>query len=85
MRAVVLSGRRKVEVKTVPRPTLLHDDDVIVKVMLAGLCGSDLHPYRGDETGCDLGSTIMGHECVPLLSCVCVLCAYCMCAFCGSV
>ena len=33
----------------------------IVKVSLAGLCGSDLHPFFGREVGLEPG-TVMGHE-----------------------
>jgi threonine dehydrogenase-like Zn-dependent dehydrogenase len=34
---------------------------VIVRVRVAAVCGSDLHVYRGLETGLDAG-TVMGHE-----------------------
>lgn len=64
MDALVLAAPFSVELKRMPLPLLINPTDVIVKVELAGLCGSDLHPYRGDEAGCDLGNTIMGHECV---------------------
>jgi threonine dehydrogenase-like Zn-dependent dehydrogenase len=30
-------------------------------VTLSAICGSDLHPYRGHEVGCDVG-TVLGHE-----------------------
>ncbi|HEX5760544.1 MAG TPA: alcohol dehydrogenase catalytic domain-containing protein, partial [Thermoanaerobaculia bacterium] len=33
----------------------------MVRVRAAGVCGSDLHVYRGAETGLDAG-TVMGHE-----------------------
>ena len=35
--------------------------DAVVQVDLAGLCGSDLHPFFGREQGLDPG-TVMGHE-----------------------
>ena len=35
--------------------------EVIVKVELSAVCGSDLHIYHGRETGLDAG-TVMGHE-----------------------
>ncbi|KAK7687146.1 hypothetical protein QCA50_009649 [Cerrena zonata] len=38
-----------IRVETVPIPQLIEPDDAIVKVTLAGLCGSDLHVYRGHE------------------------------------
>jgi alcohol dehydrogenase len=69
MDAVVLCGPRLVKVLRMPKPVLTDSDDVIVKVKYAGLCGSDLHPYRGDEKGCDYGGTIMGHECAIRLTC----------------
>jgi threonine dehydrogenase-like Zn-dependent dehydrogenase len=35
----------------------------MVRTRVAGLCGSDLHPYFGREPGLDVG-TVMGHELV---------------------
>ncbi len=45
----------------VPNPRIEHPDDAVVAVEVAGLCGSDLHPFFGRETGLDPG-TVMGHE-----------------------
>jgi threonine dehydrogenase-like Zn-dependent dehydrogenase len=42
-------------------PSVIHSTDVIVKISMAGICGSDLHVYHGRETGIDKG-TVMGHE-----------------------
>ncbi|KAI0822870.1 chaperonin 10-like protein [Trametes gibbosa] len=38
-----------IRVEDVPIPQIIDPDDAIVKVTLAGLCGSDLHIYRGHE------------------------------------
>jgi threonine dehydrogenase-like Zn-dependent dehydrogenase len=62
MRAVTFQGKQHVSVETVAAPRLVAPTDAIVKVRLAGICGSDLHPYRGRET-LDRGAT-MGHEAV---------------------
>jgi alcohol dehydrogenase len=45
----------------VPGPRIDHPTDAIVAVEVAGLCGSDLHPFFGREMGLDAG-TVMGHE-----------------------
>lgn len=50
-------------------PVLVHDDDAIVAVEAAGICGSDLHPYLGRERGLDTG-TVMGHEFVGRVAAV---------------
>lgn len=42
-------------------PRIEEPGDAIVAVEIAGLCGSDLHPYFGRELGLDPG-TVMGHE-----------------------
>jgi L-iditol 2-dehydrogenase len=42
MAAAVLRGRGRVEIETVPVPSL-DDDDVLVAIDLCGICGSDLH------------------------------------------
>lgn len=63
MRAVTFRAPSRVAVEGVPDPVVQRPDDVVVKVLLAGLCGSDLHVYRGRERGLDPG-TPMGHEMV---------------------
>ncbi|KAF5315322.1 hypothetical protein D9619_006996 [Psilocybe cf. subviscida] len=49
-----------IRVESVPIPKIEHPDDVIVKVTLAALCGSDLHVYRG-HAGVEKVHTC-GHE-----------------------
>ncbi|KAH9915625.1 chaperonin 10-like protein [Fomitopsis serialis] len=51
-----------IRVETVPIPEIVDPDDAIVKIKLAGLCGSDLHIYRGHE---DVDAELIcGHELV---------------------
>ncbi|KAJ8495743.1 hypothetical protein ONZ51_g1520 [Trametes cubensis] len=51
-----------IRVEAAPIPQIIDPDDAIVKVKLAGLCGSDLHIYRGHE---DVDSELTcGHEIV---------------------
>ncbi len=63
MRALVFAGVGRVEHATVPDPRLEEPGDAIVRVEQAAICGSDLHVYRGRETGLDAG-TVLGHELV---------------------
>lgn len=61
MRSICFQAIQRVAVEEIPAPQIEQDSDVIVEVQLAGLCGSDLHPYFGREVGLDAG-TVMGHE-----------------------
>ena len=61
MHALTFGGTEIIEYSNVSDPQLLHSTDAIVKVTMAGICGSDLHVYHGRETGLDHG-TVMGHE-----------------------
>ncbi|MCG8417595.1 MAG: alcohol dehydrogenase family protein [Proteobacteria bacterium] len=61
MKAITFAGHRAVEYETVADPRIEESSDVIIRVELAGVCGSDLHPYNGREQGLDRG-TPMGHE-----------------------
>lgn len=63
MKAITFQGVEDLALDDVAEPTLLDPGDVIVRVTVAGLCGSDLHPYFGREVGLDVG-TVMGHELV---------------------
>ena len=61
MKAITFQGVESLALETVPDAALVESTDVVVRVDAAGICGSDLHPYFGRETGLDVG-TIMGHE-----------------------
>jgi len=61
MRGVMFQAVERVACGDLPEPVLENPRDAIVAVELAGLCGSDLHPFFGREQGLDPG-TVMGHE-----------------------
>lgn len=61
MKGVVFEGVEQVAWRDLADPVVESPGDAIVAVELAGMCGSDLHPYFGRETGLDQG-TVMGHE-----------------------
>ena len=49
MKAVVFRGPRNIAVEFRPIPVIQEPTDAIVKVTLAGICGSELHMYRGHQ------------------------------------
>src|SRR5439155_5096001 len=59
MRAAVFLGPRRIEVADRPDPAIVEPTDVIVRVVLGCVCGSDLWYYRG-ESPHSLGP--IGHE-----------------------
>ncbi|KAJ2223211.1 hypothetical protein IWW45_008400 [Coemansia sp. RSA 485] len=61
MKAVVFKKPYSVAYQEVPRPTEPGEGEAIVRVMACGLCGSDIHPYRGAEKGLQR-DTVCGHE-----------------------
>jgi threonine dehydrogenase-like Zn-dependent dehydrogenase len=61
MRATVWSGRNTVQVENVPDPSILMDQDAIVKISSTAICGSDLHLYDGYVPTMKRGD-ILGHE-----------------------
>jgi threonine dehydrogenase-like Zn-dependent dehydrogenase len=63
MHGLTFQGREQIRYDRVPDPRLESPRDVIVKIDLAAICGSDLHPYFEREKGLDHG-TVMGHEAV---------------------
>jgi L-iditol 2-dehydrogenase len=60
MQAVMRSGP-DVVVGMVPRPAVQNDDDVIVRVALAGICRTDLYVAQG-RLGSAPDALILGHE-----------------------
>ncbi len=61
MKALTFHGDHNIQYTSIPDPVIEHPTDVLVKVKLCAICGSDLHVYHGVEKGCD-HSTAMGHE-----------------------
>ena len=61
MRGVCFQSIGVVDYLELPDASIESDDDVVVQVEMAGMCGSDLHPLFGREPGLDPG-TVMGHE-----------------------
>ena len=61
MHALTFQGKENIVYQQVADPSVRTATDVIVKVKIAGVCGSDLHVYHCRETGLDNG-TVMGHE-----------------------
>ncbi|KAI7976264.1 hypothetical protein EIK77_010737 [Talaromyces pinophilus] len=69
MRAVVWGGTAyNVEVVDWPKPIIINATDAIVKLHRAGICGSDLHVYRGTNPGGSPPPFILGHEGVGFVS-----------------
>ena len=58
-KVAMLTAQKKIEVKEFPVPAL-RDDDILVKVEGCGVCGTDVHEWKGDPFG--LIPVTLGHE-----------------------
>ncbi|WP_129597726.1 NAD(P)-dependent alcohol dehydrogenase [Anaerophilus nitritogenes] len=63
-KAIFMQGTNNMVIKDVPMPELT-DKDVLVKVDMVGICGSDVHYYQHGRIGDFVveGDFILGHEC----------------------
>lgn len=61
MKALCWYGTRDVRVENVPDPHIINQRDVIVRVTLTAICGSDVHLYDGFIPSMERGD-ILGHE-----------------------
>ena len=60
MKALVLTEYRRLEIQDVPPPEPA-EDEVLIRVKVCGICGSDVHGMDG-STGRRIPPIIMGHE-----------------------
>lgn len=58
-KVATLTAQKKIEVKEYPIPALT-DDDILVKVEGCGVCGTDVHEWKGDPFG--IIPVTLGHE-----------------------
>lgn len=65
MKAAVLTALRQMEIRDVPDPTIEKDNDVLLKIEMVGVCGSDVHYYETGRIGRQIVEYpfIIGHEC----------------------
>lgn len=49
-KVAILTGEKKIEIKELPIPEI-NDDEVLVRVEGCGICGTDVHEYKGDPFG----------------------------------
>lgn len=67
MRGVVYNGSPyEVSVMDVPRPTIINQTDVVVRITTSAICGSDLHMYHGVQGGSP--PWVIGHEALGYIS-----------------
>jgi L-iditol 2-dehydrogenase len=64
MKQLQLLATRCVDVADVPAPSKVGPEDILIRIKAIGICGSDLHYYRGDPAGNAplVYPFIMGHE-----------------------
>lgn len=61
MLALTWQGKEKVVLKSVPKPEIMDEEDVVIKVTGSTVCGSDLHLLHGDILQLK-ADDILGHE-----------------------
>jgi L-iditol 2-dehydrogenase len=70
MKAVVLTDIQKMEIRDVPKPVIKKDDEVLLKLEVVGVCGSDVHYYQTGRIGSQVINYpfIVGHECAAAVA-----------------
>jgi L-iditol 2-dehydrogenase len=64
MKAALLTGIRKFETRTVPEPEITRPTDVLIRIKMVGVCGSDIHYYTTGRIGSQIIQFpfTVGHE-----------------------
>jgi len=72
VKAAFVTGPRRMEIRDIPMPRIQRDDEVLLKVDMVGVCGSDVHIYKTGQIG-GLAAEfpwIVGHECAGTVAAV---------------
>jgi len=64
MKAALLTGIRQFEVRQVPEPQIVRPTDVLIRIKMVGVCGSDIHYYTTGRIGSQIVQFpfVIGHE-----------------------
>jgi len=69
MKSMVLTGIRAMEMIEIPIPELKNDTDVLVRLKVVAVCGSDIHYYVSGKIGSQIVKYpfTVGHECAGVV------------------
>ncbi len=69
MKSMMLTGIREMEMKEVASPELVNDNDVLVRLKVVAVCGSDVHYYVSGKIGSQVVQYPfpVGHECAGVV------------------
>lgn len=72
MKTAVLTAPGRFEIREAAKPLIKNDADVLLKIALVGICGSDLHYFSSPRVGdVDLKYPVrLGHECTAVVEAV---------------
>ncbi len=72
MKAMMLTGIGKMEMREVADPEIAGESDVLVRLAAVGVCGSDVHYYRTGRIGSQVVEYpfTVGHECAGIVEAV---------------
>jgi L-iditol 2-dehydrogenase len=64
MKAMMLTGIRKMEMMDIPEPVIVKPNDVRIRMSVVGICGSDIHYYTQGQIGSQVVEYpfAVGHE-----------------------
>ena len=64
MKSMMLTGIRQMEMKDTEKPVIMKDTDVLIKMKVVGVCGSDVHYYTTGKIGSQVVKYpfAVGHE-----------------------
>ncbi|UCE07823.1 MAG: alcohol dehydrogenase catalytic domain-containing protein [bacterium] len=70
MKAVMLTGIQKMEIWDIPKPKILKEKEVLLKIASVGVCGSDVHYYSEGKIGDQIIQYpfTIGHECSAVVN-----------------
>lgn len=65
MKAMILTGIRRIEITEKPVPEISQSDEVLIRIRSVGVCGSDIHYYNEGKIGSQVVKFpfTLGHEC----------------------
>ena len=64
MKAALLTGIRQFEIRQVPEPKIVNPTDVLIRIKMVGVCGSDIHYFTTGRIGSQIIQFpfTVGHE-----------------------